>query len=382
VRVHVLSLQSPARQPFLLDRNSMPRLAVWFLIAAVAECAQPSFAQGKEGKGGKDVQLKKPPVTVETGESMLGASTWKPGFDYTHLMPSSASLWAKITQGPVEMEAALTVAAEALGQVIWLKKGALEDHEGQPAWSLQVFAASSDSVEAPRRVDLLVSTLEPKVLARTDLPEIPEPERQMWNRLAKATVQAEGAITICKVNSLGHKESPSMTQPHLRIVEFVDHPTVPYWTCEMMGLQGDGPRRYGLEIRASGGLRQKILLDRFPGTPLRRAEAVELPNGMFVHDFVTGDGPAVKPDSMVTVHYRLFLLDNSKLHDTWRSGIAETFKVAQAPLKGMTEGLLGMRMGGKRKIAMPYELAFGEAGNEIAPPKAMVVCDIVIEEVL
>jgi peptidylprolyl isomerase len=48
----------------------------------------------------------------------------------------------------------------------------------------------------------------------------------------------------------------------------------------------------------------------------------------------------------------------------------------------MTEGMVGMRVGGKRKIAMPYNLAFGEQGNDVAPPKAMVVCDISVEELV
>ena len=41
--------------------------------------------------------------------------------------------------------------------------------------------------------------------------------------------------------------------------------------------------------------------------------------------------------------------------------------------------MVGMRVGGRRKIAMPYTMGFGEAGNELAPPKAMVVCDVVVE---
>ena len=122
------------------------------------------------------------------------------------------------------------------------------------------------------------------------------------------------------------------------------------------------------------------MLDRFVGEPLRAAEPVALPNGMFLHDFIAGDGQEVKADSKVRVNYRLFLLDTTKIHDTWETKRDETFLVSQAPLKGMAEGMVGMRVGGKRKIAMPYGLAFGEAGNEISPRKAMVVCDVFIED--
>jgi hypothetical protein len=359
----------------------MHRPSSWLVLVAAAGLVLPSAAQGNpgKGKGGKQPD-EGAPMSVDSGD-VLAPGAWKPGFDYTHLMPPTEALWANVAGAGVEMESAIQLAAEVLGGPVWAMKAALVDHEGNPAWSLQLFATSEGS-DVPRRVDLVVSSREPKVLARVDQPSIPEAESQIWNRLAKAAVQAEAAITLCKVNARGEKPEPQITEPHMRTIEFVASEQ-PYWTCEMMGMEKAIPRRYGIEVRGhKPGLRQKLMLDRFPGTPLRRNHPVELPNGMFLYDFTTGDGPLVAPESKVTVHYRLFLLDGSKLHDTWRTNLPETFVVSQAPLKGMTEGMVGMRVGGKRKIAIPYEMAFGEKGNEIVPPKAMVVCDVFVSEVL
>ena len=361
----------------------------WIVFVVAAGLVLPATAQGGKGKNkgekGEKKENKAPmeggPIKVDNSETPLGASTWKPGFDYTDLPPATETLWAQLSPAAVEMEGALSVAAEVLGGPVWAKKAGLIDREGHPAWSLQLFTAGADGGE-PRRVDLLVSGVEPKILERVDLPELSEQDRGIWNNLAKATVQAEAMISICKTNARGDRVEAMVTEPHMRKLEFVSLEKS-YWACELMGIEGEIPRRYQIEVWASKpALRMKLLMDRFPGTPLRRNHPVELPGGMFLYDFTTGDGPSVTRESKVRVHYRLFLLDNTKLHDTWRTNLPETFLVTEAPLKGMTDGMVGMRAGGKRKIAMPHPLAFGEAGNEIVPPKSMVVCDVFVEEIL
>jgi hypothetical protein len=286
-----------------------------------------------------------------------------------------------MTKATVEMEAAIATAGEALGGTVWVKRADLAEHEGQLTWDLELFIGSPEN-DQPRRVDVRASATEAKVLARTDLPELSAEDRQVWNGLAKASVPAETCIATSKANARGSQAEAKITEPHMRKLEFVSTERS-YWDCEMMGIEGGLPRRYKVEVWSDQArLRMRSLMDRFPGTPLRRNHPTELPNGMFLYDFTTGDGQQVARESKVRVHYRLFLLDNSKLHDTWSRNLPETFLVTEAPLKGMTEGMVGMRVGGKRKIAMTYDVAFGEAGNEIVPPKAMVVCDVYVEEVV
>lgn len=364
----------------------MPRPSAWLALLAALWPVLPLHAQAKpekqkpqkqkEAKG----QTQSSPIQVEDSETPLGRSTWKPGFDYTRLPPTNEALWAGVSKAGVELEAAIALAAEVVGGKAWVTRAALGEEGGQAAWKIELFTAGAD--DQPRRVDLAIASNEPRVLARTDAAELDEQDRTRWTRLAKAAVQAEAVIATCKANARGERPEPMIAEARVRTLEFVAD-EAPYWRCELMGIEKQIPRRYGIEVRSDKPtLRVKLLIDRFPGTPLRAKEALELPNGMFVHDFTTGDGPTVTRDSKVRVQYRLFLLDNSKLHDTWRNNLPETFLVSQAPLKGMTEGLIGMRVGGKRKIAMPYELAFGEQGNEIVPPRAMVICDVAVEELL
>jgi FKBP-type peptidyl-prolyl cis-trans isomerase len=195
----------------------------------------------------------------------------------------------------------------------------------------------------------------------------------------------DAAVELANTKVVGQKgEKVIVSEPRVRTATFVPEPNAPIWDVEVMGIEqkNDELRRYGVQVNAERPVaKQKLLLDRFVGEPLRSAEPVELPNGVLIHDFIVGEGPEVSADTKVRVNYRLFLLDMTKIHDTWETKQAEAFMVSEAPLQGMREGMIGMREGGKRKLAIPYPLAFGEAGNEIAPRKAMVICDLIIEKV-
>jgi peptidylprolyl isomerase len=307
---------------------------------------------------------------------------WKPLYDYTRLPPSNEEFWAPLGAAQVQMEDALELAAQTEGAEVRPLKASLKPGEAGATWDLELFVGDGKDGK-PQRVNLSVSVAEPKVVRRLELLEPTKEEVLAWNVMTKTQVPAAVAIQLCKGRTKGGKPEPAVDDPRMRLLEFVAVETAPIWNCELMGIEKEIVRRVEFLINAEKPVvRRRLLLDRFAGEPLRSAQPIALENGMYVHDFIVGDGAVVAADSKVQVNYRLFLLDNTKLHDTWKSKRPETFLVSQAPLKGMTEGLIGMRVGGKRKLAMPYALAFGEAGNEIAPPKAMVVCDVFVEQLL
>lgn len=304
---------------------------------------------------------------------------WDPLFDYTNLAPPTEVLWEPLLAAQVQMEAALKLALETEGADLRVLSAELRTGEGEAFWDVRIFRGGEGG--SPKRVDLQVSAAEPKVLRRVELLSMTEDEKEAWTMLAKAQVAADVAVELCKGNAAGMKTEPMIREPRMRRLGFVPEAGNPTWDCELMGddWKKGQLRRYQFSVNAlKPAIKRRVLLDRFPGEPDRSGVPTELESGMFLLDLTVGEGAEVTPDTRVKVNYRLFLLDNTKLHDTYETKRAETFVIASAPLKGMTAGMAGMRVGGKRKIAMPHSMAFGEAGNELAPPRAMVVCDVAI----
>lgn len=85
--------------------------------------------------------------------------------------------------------------------------------------------------------------------------------------------------------------------------------------------------------------------------------------GLIKTDTTIGSGPmAIKGDS-VTVHYRGTLDDGSEFDSSIKRGTPFTFTLGSgAVIKGWDEGVAGMRVGGKRKLVIPPELAYGTRG--------------------
>jgi peptidylprolyl isomerase len=101
-------------------------------------------------------------------------------------------------------------------------------------------------------------------------------------------------------------------------------------------------------------------------------------------DIVVGDGAELVEGQTAIVHLLLRRGDDrSLLYNTWESG--EPLQVVMAPdsgtLPGLLDGLLGMKVGGRRVVAIPPADAFGEAGDpNIGLPAGtdlIVVADLV-----
>lgn len=107
-----------------------------------------------------------------------------------------------------------------------------------------------------------------------------------------------------------------------------------------------------------------------------QADLEETDSGLFYHDVVVGEGPQPTTESIVELHYTLWLPDGTLLADTRQSGQVPNWDLAQATLiPGFSEGLLGMREGGTRVLVVPPDLGYGEAGTPdgAIPPNSGLV---------
>jgi len=84
-------------------------------------------------------------------------------------------------------------------------------------------------------------------------------------------------------------------------------------------------------------------------------------------DLKLGKGTAAKSGDKVSVHYTGTLLDGTKFDSSLDRGEPFEFTLGKAEvIKGWDEGVVGMKPGGKRKLTIPSDMAYGKSGS---PPK-------------
>ena len=83
-------------------------------------------------------------------------------------------------------------------------------------------------------------------------------------------------------------------------------------------------------------------------------------------DLIVGDGAAINPGQTVAVRYVAFsAADGAQLDSSWISGQTLVFVPGGQQLPpGLEQAVVGMKIGGRRQVIIPFADAFGEAGNE------------------
>jgi FKBP-type peptidyl-prolyl cis-trans isomerase len=105
---------------------------------------------------------------------------------------------------------------------------------------------------------------------------------------------------------------------------------------------------------------------------------VTLPDGLKYQDTLIGDGAIAENGLEASIHYTGRLDDGTKFDSSLDRGTPLTFRIgARTMVAGLEEGVLGMRVGGKRTLTIPPDLGYGEAGRSgVIPPNATLIFDI------
>ncbi len=106
------------------------------------------------------------------------------------------------------------------------------------------------------------------------------------------------------------------------------------------------------------------------------AEMTKTASGVYYKDLVVGQGAEAAPGEEVTVHYTGWLHDGTKFDSSVDRGQPATFTLDNNVIPGWQEGVPGMRVGGKRKLVIPSDLAYGATGRPGIPPHATLVFDV------
>lgn len=112
----------------------------------------------------------------------------------------------------------------------------------------------------------------------------------------------------------------------------------------------------------------------FPGTTP--------PSELGIEDLIVGDGAEVAPGTTVSAHYVGVAWSTGEEFDaSWNRGEPLDFRVGVGQvIQGWDQGLVGMKVGGRRRLEIPSHLAYGDrgAGAAIAGGESLIfVVDLV-----
>ena len=103
-----------------------------------------------------------------------------------------------------------------------------------------------------------------------------------------------------------------------------------------------------------------------------------------IEDLIEGTGKAAERGALITAHYRGWLEDGTEFDSSYKRG--EPFQIVLSNnrvIQGWILGLKGMKTGGKRKLWVPAELAYGERQiSTMIPPNSNLIFEIELLEVL
>jgi peptidylprolyl isomerase len=144
-----------------------------------------------------------------------------------------------------------------------------------------------------------------------------------------------------------------------------------------MGEQGGGP------IPPNSVLVMEIELTelREPqvATKVDEKDYTTTDSGLKYYDMVVGTGETPKPGQILAVHYTGWLEDGTQFDSSLERGTPIQVELgAGRVIAGWEEGLSTMKVGGKRQLKVPADLAYGEqgAGNGTIPPGATLIFDV------
>ncbi len=107
------------------------------------------------------------------------------------------------------------------------------------------------------------------------------------------------------------------------------------------------------------------------------ANAVITPSGLKYEDIIVGTGPSPQPGQDVTVHYTGVLENGTKFDSSLDRGQPFIFKIGMGKvIKGWDEGVMTMKVGGKRKLVIPPQLGYGARGVGPIPPNSTLVFEV------
>ena len=127
-----------------------------------------------------------------------------------------------------------------------------------------------------------------------------------------------------------------------------------------------------------------LILSACAQTPTKVTGApTKTPSGLEYWDIKMGAGAVAQAGKDVKVDYTVWLTTGKKVDSSVGTGRPFDFMLgAGQVIKGWDEGIAGMKVGGKRQLRIPPDLAYGAAGHPPGvPPNSTLIFDVQLIEV-
>jgi FKBP-type peptidyl-prolyl cis-trans isomerase FkpA len=113
------------------------------------------------------------------------------------------------------------------------------------------------------------------------------------------------------------------------------------------------------------------------------AEPITTASGLIYEDIETGTGAGAQSGQKAKVHYTGWLKNGRKFDSSKdRNDPFEFTLGAGQVIKGWDEGVVGMKVGGKRRLTIPSVLGYGARGaGEVIPPNAELIFEVELIDV-
>jgi peptidylprolyl isomerase len=107
-------------------------------------------------------------------------------------------------------------------------------------------------------------------------------------------------------------------------------------------------------------------------------KTVTTPSGLKYEELKVGTGATPKAGQMVSVHYTGTLENGTKFDSSRDKGVPFEFPIGTGQvIKGWDEGVITMKVGGRRKLIIPPDLGYGaEGAGGVIPPNATLIFDV------
>lgn len=181
--------------------------------------------------------------------------------------------------------------------------------------------------------------------------------------------QAKGKIDIDKV-SQGLKDGFTGQQPKLTMEEMKQ--VITNFQMAMQKEQQEQMEKAGEANKKAG--------EEFLAKNKKEKDVKTLPSGLQYKVIKKGTGESPKLTDTVVTHYRGNLIDGKVFDSSYKRGQPATFPV-NGVIKGWTEALQKMKVGGKWQLFIPSELAYGKNAPAAIGPNSVLIFELELLEI-